>query len=183
MSVLCPLFFLCLLSVSCLMGGGGGGWASGCVSLRCKKNSTYFFEKQFSSQITELADFLVSNLAVLVLLADLTDWNTFICKRTWNLVDLDFSTYPFSCAKLELAISVFRPLNFQLAVPNYGNSQIHWFVEASLIDAEFTISVYCYCSSCHSLFFSLIHSLFFSCSVDILTFYPALGMPINGKRK
>ena len=41
--------------------------------------------------------------------------------RTCNLGGLDFSVFPFSLAKSELAISVFHPLNFQLAVPNYDN--------------------------------------------------------------
>ena len=38
-----------------------------------------------------------------------------------TLLDLDFSVFPFSWAKSELAlaINVFHPLNIQLAVPNY----------------------------------------------------------------
>ena len=31
-----------------------------------------------------------------------------------------FSALPFSDAKFELAISVLQPLNFHLAMPNYG---------------------------------------------------------------
>ena len=41
--------------------------------------------------------------------------------RNFVLADFDFSVFPFSWAKFELAISVFHPLNFQLAVPNYVN--------------------------------------------------------------
>ena len=42
-----------------------------------------------------------------------------------QLADLDSSVFPFSWAEFELAISVFHPLNFQLAVPNYAISVFH----------------------------------------------------------
>ena len=67
-------------------------------------------------QISDMGD-----LAILTLLAHLADWNKKNLKRTYNLADLDLNVFPFSWAKSELAISVFRPLNFLLAVPNYGN--------------------------------------------------------------
>ena len=52
-------------------------------------------------------------------LSGLSGLKAIFFKWTWSLADLDFSVFPFSWAKFELAIIVFHLLNFQLAVPNY----------------------------------------------------------------
>ena len=58
-------------------------------------------------------------------LSGLSGLKTIFFQQTWNLADLDYSVSPFSWAKSELAISVLHPLNFLLAVPNYGHT-VSW---------------------------------------------------------
>ena len=62
----------------------------------------------------------ISGLGQFSDLNSLSGSKEFFFKRIWSLADLYFSVFTFIWAKFQLAISVFHPLNFRLAVRNYA---------------------------------------------------------------